>query len=147
MKYPSIIITLVVSFSIAALAHSDPGKDSQDNGKQATEQEMLKANKHSNGKDKQHREEYEDDRNEAAKEGRKKTEDQQAAAKSKGESGKGKGEEKRAANMNDRAREAQENKNASRQAKDDYKASVKNGESERVKGKKPWWKIWGSDPE
>jgi len=57
------------------------------------------------------------------------------------------GKEKSAEKMNDRAREARERNAGSQQAKEDYKQAVKNGEAERVKGKKPWWKFWGSDTE
>ena len=120
MKYISILFTLVLSISLSQFAFGDSDKGSKAKGKQSTEHGMLKRGK---SKDKVSRgHDDADDDNQ-------------------------KGKEIRDAKRNDRATLAQERNAASQQAKDDYKSAVKNGEAERVKGKKPWWKLWGSDPE
>ena len=58
-----------------------------------------------------------------------------------------KGHQMQAAKRNERSAAAHERNSASKQVKEDYRSAVKSGDSERVKGKKPWWKIWGSDSE
>jgi hypothetical protein len=34
-----------------------------------------------------------------------------------------------------------------KEIQDQYRTAVKEGEAEKTKGKKPWWKFWGSDEE
>lgn len=32
-----------------------------------------------------------------------------------------------------------------KQVKEEYKTATRSGDADKVKGKKPWWKFWGSD--
>ncbi len=146
MKTISILFTLVLGMSMTqfALGDSHKGSKAKGKGKHAVEQGTLKREKN---KDKERRDKDDDDHDEHDEHDDDDANEDKQKNKDKRASGKAKGQEMRDAKRNGRATEAQERNAASQQVKDDYKTAVKNGEVERVKGKKPWWKLWGSDSE
>lgn len=132
MKTISILFTFVISMSLTQFVFGDSHKGSKAKNKPNSEQAM-----HQRGKDKNRERKARNDDHDYDNDDHDENLDNR----------KDKGKKMREAKRNERASEAQERNAASKQVKDDYKSAVKNGETERVKGKKPWWKLWGSDSE
>ena len=151
MKLVTTLLFVIASLSITQ-AHAD--KDGA-KGKSAKYKEAARSEKMQNMHKEDDDESYDvhhDKLEDRAKFERKNTKRLSAKQRSemrdahKGVKGS-KGVEMRDEKMNEHARQAVSRRDESKQIKQDYRDAVKSGESERIKGKKPWWKFWGADEE